>query len=74
MDIGRGVIELPPDAMETMMWLTRLDSGSLAGISCKLFVKILANNVLSMDCHLCRHTDPSPSRVIGLPCAAPEIH
>jgi hypothetical protein len=32
MDIGRGIIELPPDALETMMWLTRLDSGSLAGI------------------------------------------
>lgn len=32
MDIGRGIIELPPDATETMMWLTRLDSGSLAGI------------------------------------------
>lgn len=31
MDIGKGVIELPSDATETMMWLTRLDSGSLAG-------------------------------------------
>ena len=30
MEIGKGIIELPPDAMETMMWLTRLDSGSLA--------------------------------------------
>ena len=32
MEIGRGIIELPSDAIETMMWLTRLDSGSLAGM------------------------------------------
>ena len=31
MEIGKGVIELPSNAMEIMMWLTRLDSGSLAG-------------------------------------------
>ena len=31
MDIGRGIIELPSNAIESMMWLTRLDSGSLAG-------------------------------------------
>ena len=30
--IGKSVIELPLDATETMMWITRLDSGSLAGI------------------------------------------
>lgn len=35
MDIGRGIIELPPDALENMMWLTRLDSGSLAGMLCR---------------------------------------
>lgn len=73
MDIGRGVIELPPNAMETMMWLTRLDSGSLAGISCKSCLRILAD-VFSVDCHLCRHIDSSPSRVVGLSCATPEIH
>ena len=32
MELGRGIIELPSDAVESMMWLTRLDSGSLAGI------------------------------------------
>ena len=31
MDIGRGIIELPSNAVENMMWLTHLDSGSLAG-------------------------------------------
>lgn len=31
MDIGKSIIELPPDATEKMMWITRLDSGSLAG-------------------------------------------
>lgn len=30
-EIGRSVIELPPDASENLMWFTRLDSGSLAG-------------------------------------------
>lgn len=29
--IGKSLIELPPDAPENMMWITRLDSGSLAG-------------------------------------------
>lgn len=30
-DIGKPVIELPTDATENMMWITRLDSESLAG-------------------------------------------
>jgi hypothetical protein len=30
-EIGRSLIELPLDANENLMWLTRLDSGSLAG-------------------------------------------
>ena len=30
-DIGRAVIELPTDAAENLMWITRLDSGSLQG-------------------------------------------
>ncbi len=32
MEIAKGIIELPSDAIEKMMWLTRLDSGSLAGM------------------------------------------
>lgn len=32
MDIGKAIIELPLDATENMMWITRLDSGSLAGL------------------------------------------
>lgn len=32
MDIGKSIIELPSDATENMMWITRLDSGSLAGL------------------------------------------
>lgn len=32
MDIGKTIIELPSDAAENMMWITRLDSGSLAGL------------------------------------------
>lgn len=31
MDIGKSIIELPSDATQNMMWITRLDSGSLAG-------------------------------------------
>ena len=31
MDLGKALIELPRDAAETMMWMTRLDSASLAG-------------------------------------------
>ena len=29
--IDKSVIELPPDALENLMWITRLDSSSLAG-------------------------------------------
>ncbi|KAL8696306.1 MAG: hypothetical protein Q9224_002864, partial [Gallowayella concinna] len=29
-ELGKSVVELPPDASETMMWIARLDSGSLA--------------------------------------------
>ena len=29
--IGKSLIELPSDATQNLMWLTRLDSGSLAG-------------------------------------------
>ena len=31
LEIGKSLIELPSDATENLMWLTRLDSGSLAG-------------------------------------------
>lgn len=31
MDLGKAMIELPKNAAETMMWMTRLDSGSLSG-------------------------------------------
>lgn len=30
-ELGKSVIELPKDATEKMMWIARLDSGSLAG-------------------------------------------
>ena len=33
MDIGKAVIELPVAATENLMWITRLDSASLAGLS-----------------------------------------
>ena len=32
-ELGTSMIELPSAAMENMMWITRLDSGSLAGKS-----------------------------------------
>ena len=32
MDVRTTVIELPSDATESMMWITRLDSESLAGL------------------------------------------
>lgn len=31
MDLRKSLIELPADATENLMWITRLDSGSLAG-------------------------------------------
>lgn len=32
LEMGKSLIELPSDAAEHMMWITRLDSGSLAGM------------------------------------------
>lgn len=40
MDIGKSIIELPSDATENMMWITRLDSGSLAAWS-TIYVDLL---------------------------------
>lgn len=31
LSMGKSLIELPADAEKNMMWITRLDSGSLAG-------------------------------------------
>ena len=31
LSMGKSLIELPSDAAESMKWITRLDSGSLAG-------------------------------------------
>lgn len=39
-DIGKPIIELPLDATENMLWLTRLDSGSLAAWS-TIYVDLL---------------------------------
>lgn len=37
-EFGKSIIELPPDAPENLLWLTRLDSGSLAG---KLYTTLI---------------------------------
>jgi hypothetical protein len=37
LEIGKSVIELPTDAATNLMWITRLDSGSLAGVFNTLF-------------------------------------
>lgn len=34
MSMGKSLIELPSDAAEKTMWISRLDSGSLAGRKC----------------------------------------
>ena len=75
MEIGKGIIELPSDAIENMMWLTRLDSGSLAGLLQAIHVcRVNADLVTSMDGNLCGHTDPSSSGLISLPSAAHKVY
>lgn len=37
LETGKSLIELPLDATENLMWLTRLDSGSLAGKMARTF-------------------------------------
>ncbi len=63
-EIGKSLIELPLDATENLMWLTRLDSGSLAGKmahSCSLSIltSFLAWQTVYVD--LVIHAPPKSS-------------
>ena len=73
MDAGKSLIELPIDAVEHMMWLTRLDSASLAGASTPIAARPKANHPSSLDKNPCRSTHSSPSSLIRLSYPALEI-
>lgn len=64
LEIGKSLIELPLDATENLMWLTRLDSGSLAGkIACSsssdFLTQLLAWQTVYVD--LVIHAPPKSS-------------
>ena len=73
-DIGKSIIELPSDATETMMWITRLDSGSLAGMSPPLSIHARPLTISSVVNNLRRLAHPSTIRLVGIPCPASQIH
>ena len=74
-DIRKPIIELPSDATQNLMWLARLDSGSLAGLKCTVSGNMIGTDTyLSMDYHICRHFNPSAFRVFRVSCTATEIN
>lgn len=73
--IDKSVIELPSDAAENLMWITRLDSGSLAGMDAipqQLFH--IADWTFSMAYDICGHCNPRSASVVGCSGAVAEIH
>ena len=60
LETGRSIIELPSDAASRLMWITRLDSGSLKG---KSVAFAWLNDILtrtSMGDYLRRYNDSCP--------------
>ncbi len=74
MYIGKSIIELPSDATENMMWITRLDSGSLAGMFHHPLSRIQLLTTSSMVNNLHRSAHPGTIRLVGVPYSSPEIH
>lgn len=74
MDLGKAIIELPADATETMMWIARLDSGSLAGWSSDLLELHSLIKTHSMANNLCGHSYTSTFGVVGLSYTAIAIY
>ena len=55
-EIGTSVIELPKDAATNLLWITRLDSGSLAGVFTKTsstIISAVAEKTYSLAHDLC---------------------
>lgn len=74
MRIGKSIIELPLDATESMMWITRLDSQSLAGMSyCRQDIS-QSLMISSMVNDLRRLAHPSTIRLVRVPYPAPKIY
>lgn len=73
--IDKSVIELPSDAAENLMWITRLDSSSLAGkqTTWQRLLEI-TNSTLSVAYHICRHSNSCSASVIGFSTAVAKIH
>lgn len=73
--IDKSVIELPTNAAENLMWITRLDSGSLAGMD--RLDKVLfrsANRTISVAYNLCRPGYSCPAKVVGVSSTAAESY
>lgn len=66
--IGKSVIELPLAAAENLMWITRLDSGSLAGegnFQKSVYASQLLTGRTSLAYNLRRPTDSCSAEVFG---------
>ena len=76
-EIGKSVIELPPDAAMNLMWVARLDSGSLAGAYTDLpFATAFECTKLdhSVAHDLRRYFNPCSSKLFRIAHKAVEIH
>lgn len=74
MHIGKSIIEMPLGATESMMWITRLDSQSLAGMSHDRQDIAQSLTISSMVNDLRRLAYPSTIRLVRVPYPAPKIH
>lgn len=73
--INKSVIELPSDAAENLMWITRLDSGSLAGKkTARQPLLQIIDRTISMAYHIRGYSNPRSASVIGFSSEVAEIH
>lgn len=73
-EMGKALIEVPLDATENLMWMTRLDSGSLAGLSRQLLGSVRVLISCSLANYVCGHRDTSTIRIFRINCPPVEIY
>ena len=77
LEMGKSIIELPTNAATNLMWITRLDSGSLAGGFTKLSsitLVMVADQGCSVARNIRRPTYSCSSRLIRISNKATQVH
>ena len=73
-EIGKSIIELPSNAAQTLMWITRLDTGSLKGDLGAIVRLCALLTCCSLAQNLCGYPHSRPTRLIRISYQAFEIH